>query len=339
MLVLVAPALLAHGDESAVPPWPERLQMRDAALTLMQDIVPHAPASDALIRVSGQRGRGIWGKVFGDAQIGAVVTVKSDKAKADDDAGLCLPLWKNGWKFAQWAGKVPKSEGSNTAEPPDPLNWNWALKRRTPGAPYYVISGLDVNTLSYQKHPSWLCDPKTHFLQSTGWPEDAIPSLSGQTITFQRCTKSGYAPDVFEIDAFDGKPGKNLAVCTGMYEGSVPLVTVSMPDPTTGKRITWRIMPQNTLFEAGHDRRLLCYSPGDANLEPFHQDATLDVEWGTESYPNTATHFLVWRLIGLERTAQLGIWEEDDAKETPEWEKWADRKPALVVVGRYSGGS
>ena len=91
-------------------------------------------------------------------------------------------------------------------------------------------------------------------------------------------------------------------------------------------------MPQNTQFEAGHDRRLLCYSPGDANLEPFHQDAALDVQWGTESYPNTATHFLVWRLTGLERTAQLGIWEEDEAKETPDWEKWANQKPAQIVV-------
>jgi hypothetical protein len=74
------------------------------------------------------------------------------------------------------------------------------------------------------------------------------------------------------------------------------------------------------------------YSPGDVNLEPFHQDATLDVHWGTESYPNTATHFLVWRLTGLERKAQLGIWDEDNAKETPDWEKWANQKPAQVVV-------
>jgi hypothetical protein len=306
--------------------------MQAAALRLMEDIVPQSPASDTLVRVSGEHAHAIWGKIFGDSQIGALVALTREKSKEDDDASLCLLLWQDGWKFKGWAGKVSSSKYPSEWAQVDSLSWDWALKRRTPNGPYYVVSGLDVNRLSYQQHPSWLCDPKTHSLQSTGWPEDAIPSLFGQTITFERCIKSGYAPDVFEIDAFDGKPGKNLAVCTGMYEGSVPLVTVSMPDPTTGKRITWRIMPQNTQFEAGHDRRLLCLSKGDTNLEPFHQDATLDVRWGTESYPNTATHFLVWRLTGLERAAQMGIWEEDEEQETPEWDKWADQKPAQVIV-------
>ena len=269
--LLVASVLAAHGLENKVPPWPERWQMQQAAMTLMEDVSPHAPVSDSMVKVSGEQAHAIWGKIFGDAQIGALVAVKSDKAKADDDASLCLLLWQDGWKFTGWAGKVPKFDAPVTSGSFDPQDWNWALKQRIPGDPYYVVSGLDLNTLSYQKHPSWLCDPKTHSLQPTGWSEDAMPSLSGKTITFRRCAKSGYAPTVFEIDEFDGKPGNNLATYTDDYGGGgrPALITVNMPDPVTGKRIIWRIAPSSAQFEAGHERRSLCYSPTVENLEPF----------------------------------------------------------------------
>jgi hypothetical protein len=338
-LVLLLPLILAFagaalGDEKDTASSPDQEQLKQSAMMLLEDVVPHAPVSDAMVKVSSEGGHAIWGKIFGDDQIGALVAVKSDKAKTDDDADLCLLLWDDGWKFVQWAGKIPKFEAPVTSGSLDPQDWNWALKRRVPGDPYYVVSGLDLNTLSYQKHPSWLCDPKTHSLPSTGWPTDAMPSLSGQTITFRRCAKSGYAPFVFEIDEFDGKPGKNLVTYTDDYGGGgrPSLLTVTMPDPVTGKRVTWRIAPSTAKYEAGHDKRLLCYSPIEGTLEPFHEDAAVDVQWGTQSYPNSATNFLIWRLTGIERNAQMGIWDEDIVNESEQWKNTVNLKPAQTVV-------
>jgi hypothetical protein len=330
--LLVAGALAAHGDEKNAAPSPEQGQLERSALTLMKDIAPQAPVSDTMVMVSSEKGRAIWGKIFGDAQIGALVAVRADKAKENDDASLCLLLWQDGWKFAQWAGKVSISERTDTWSPIAMQNWNWGLKQRMPGEPYYVTSGLDLNTLSSQKHPSWLCDPKTHSLQPTGWPEDAIPSLSSGTITFRRCEKSGDSafPTAFEVDEFDGKPGRNLATYTDDLMGGP--ISVSVPDPATGKRVIWRIRPFVTKYEAGHDRRSLCYSPADGNLGSFHEDATVDVQWGTESYPTSATNFLIWRLTGIERNAQMGFWDEDHVAENERWKNTIKEKPARAVV-------
>ena len=99
---LVASAFSANGNEKNVPPWPERWQLKQNAMTLMEDVVPQKPESDAMAKLFNDRGCAIWGKFFGDTQIGALVAVRPDKAKEFDDAYLCLLLWKGGWKFAQW---------------------------------------------------------------------------------------------------------------------------------------------------------------------------------------------------------------------------------------------
>jgi hypothetical protein len=331
--LIIALAGVAHGDDNSAPTVPDQEHLQQRAIMLMEDVVPHVPVSNSTVQIYDDQDCAICGPFFGDGQIGALVAVRPDKAKPGNDADLCLLLWKDGWKFAQWAGKVQWEPSATQVSPGETQNWIWGIKQRAPDAPYYVISSFDVNGLSYRDHFSWLCDPKTHSLLPTSWPKNAIPSLSGDTITFQRCEKSGYAPMVFEIDEFDGKPGKNLATYSAQYEQGRPSITLSMPDSATGKRITWRIVPATAPFEARHARSSLCYSPSDVNLEPFHEDATVDVQWGEDPYPNDATNFLIWRLTGIERNAQMGIWDEDATGSNKPWEKMTQKPARAVVTG------
>ena len=189
--------------------------------------------------------------------------------------------------------------------------------RDEPRRVLHVIDSFDLNAISYREHFSWFCDPQTHSLRPTGWPKDALPSISGTTITFQRCEKSGYAPAVFAIDAFDGAPGKNIATYSNTYaEGHRACITISIPDSATGKRFTWRISQLPQKYEPHHDRFSLCYSLTDGKLEPFHEDATVDVQWEKGLYSSDAISFLIWRLTGIEKSAQQGHWDEDILRET-----------------------
>ena len=302
-------ALAAHGAEKRRGQLQGLEPIKQAAMALMEDVVLHSPVSDEMTKISNVRSRAIWGPIFGDAQIGALVAVQPNARTTGDDAELCLLLWQDGWKFAQWVGKV-------SWERRDQQDWDWGIKRRAPKGAYYVIDSLDPNALSYREHLSWYCDPQTHSLLPTGWPKDALPSISGKTITFQRCERSGYTPTVFEIDEFNSAPGKNIAIYSNTYaEGHRERITISVPDPTTGKRVTWRISQPPPIYEPYHDRFSICYSPTDGKVEPFHEDATVDVQWGKGQYPTDATSFLVWRLTGIEKTAQHGRWDEDILRE------------------------
>jgi len=306
-------ALAAHGAETdhSQSMSLDQKHIKQAAMALVEDVVPHPPISDEMTKISNKQSLAIFGAIFGDAQIGALIAVKSDADKAESDADLCLLLWQDGWKFVQVVGKV-SSRKSYLQD----LDWDWGIKRRVPNGAYYVINSFDLNAISYREHLSWLCDPQTHSLRPTGWPKDALASISGTTITFQRCEKSGYAPTVFEIDQFDGGPGKAIATYSNTYaEGHRVRITISIPDPTTGKRVTWRISEPPPKYEPYHDRFSLSYRLTDGKLEPFHEDATVDVQWEQGQYPTNAISFLIWRLSGIEKTAQLGQWDEDILRE------------------------
>jgi hypothetical protein len=302
-------ALSARGAEKNHRQSDDRDPKQRSARALMEDIMPHSSASDEMAKISDPQRHAIWGPIFGHDQIGALVALPSPADKAGSDARLCLLLWKDGWKFAQWAGKVSASIDHEQ-------RWNWGVKRQVPNGGYYVIDSFDPNSISYREHLSWFCDPQTHSLRPTGWPKDALASISGKTITFQRSVKSGYAPTIFEVDEFDGKPGGNIATFSTTYEeGHRALITVRLPNPTIRKRVTWRIAEAQKPSEAYHNRISLCRSLTEGELEPFHEDATLDVQWKVGQSPTDAPSFLIWRLTGLERPAQYGQWDEDILRE------------------------
>lgn len=168
VLFLIAFSVVARGDDkgTAIALDQERLQQR--AMVLMEDVVPHLPASHLMVQIYDDQDCAICGSFFGDGQVGALVAVRPDKAKPGDDADLCLLLWNDGWKFAQWAGKVQWEPSATQWSPDETQNWIWGIKQRAPDAPYYVISSFDLNGLSYRDHFSWFCDPKTHSLLPTG---------------------------------------------------------------------------------------------------------------------------------------------------------------------------
>ncbi len=320
-------ALAAHGAENGQSKPGEPEHQRQSAMALMEDIVPHSPVSDEMTKISNEQSRAIWGRVFGDAQIGALVAVKSDEVNGENDAELYLLLWQDGWRIAQLVGKVSWGTG-------DEYDWNWKIKRRIADGAYYVINRSDLNAISYREHLSWLCDPQTHSLVPTGWPKDAIPSISGSTIAFVRCEKSGNATMVREINEFDSVPGKNIAIYSITYSPEHRVrITISIPDPTTGKRVTWRISQAPPKYEPYHNRFSLCYSATDGELEPFHEDATVDVEWKEGQYPTNAISFLIWRLTGLDFAAQSGQWDEDILREKREGRDNLEiKKPLKAVV-------
>lgn len=83
-------ALAAYGAETDHGQLPDRKHVRQAAMALAEDFVPHPPVFDEMTKISNKESLAI----FGDAQIGVLVAVKSDADKAGSDADLCLLLWK-----------------------------------------------------------------------------------------------------------------------------------------------------------------------------------------------------------------------------------------------------
>ena len=305
--------------------------IKRSALKMMEDVVPHAPTSDEMVKISNGRNRALWGAIFGDTQIGALVAVQADADKPGSDANLCLLLWQDGWKFAQRVGTV--SSAPNASNWGRPQGWDWDIKRQVPRRVYYVINSFDPNCVGHRERLSWLCDPQTHSLLPTGWPKDAIPSISGTTITFKRCEKSGNSTPVMEIEQFDGSPGKNIAIYSVTFdEKHRPIVTISIPDSATGKRITWRIAEAPKKQWSDATRYFLCYSPTDGKLEPFHEDATVNFQWQEGQYPFDAIGFLIWRLTGIEKAAQSGEWDEDVLREKERGRDVEMPKPLKVIV-------
>ena len=320
-------SLVVHGAEHVRTEPSDLKQIKRSALEIMEDVVPHQPATDELVRIYGGKICAIWGKIFGDAQFGALVAVQNAAGEPGSSADLCLLLWQDGWKFVQSVGKVPSRNRADYHE----QEWDWRIMRHLPNGPFYVINNFDVYGTSNRQHLSWICDPKTHSLRPTGWPKDARPSISGTTITFRRWEKSEYATTVYEIDQFSGKPGKCIAAYSITYdEGRRACITIRIPDPATGKLVTWRMTQSPPEY---HDRFSLCYSPTDGTLEPFHEDATVDVLWGKDQYPTDAISFLIWRLTGIKKTAQQGMWDEEmDREKKGGRDNLEITKPAKTVV-------
>ena len=275
--------------------------MKARALAVMSDIVPQEPVSDMPVEVTYQEVHADWGALFGDGRVAALVALKlaPDQAKEQpEEAELCLLRWEQGWKFQQWVGRI------------SPDN-DWALKRGAPRQAWYVVSRR--SSYPAGEHLSWWCDAKTHTLLPTGWPKNAVPSISADTITFSRQDKPGYSPTIRDIYRFTDQIGARVATCTDEPELHRIGTQLTVWEVGSDKAVTWQARQLGYAFPA---RYALCRQDGALPAEPFREDAVATFDGGSDSIIRGPTQFLWWRLTGLGANALNGVWDQDGKEET-----------------------
>jgi|GEM_PF-2345295 len=279
---------------------PESLAaLKARALRAVADIDPSRLHPGTLANIETQGHRGICGSIFGDDQLGALVAVRSNSR--DSKVELCLLLWQNGWKFRQDVGQVP-AESTSYSSP------CWTIKMSPSPRRCYVVGTPDY----YPSHEyvSWLCDPRTHHLEPTGWPMDAVPSISGDTITFTFRGSRG----VLDIRSFrDGRVRERIATVTQPMPGPPspggPVVTVW----NHGKPVTWQIWNKSQYSYQG-DLFALSRTPSDQPAAHPREDILVKFDWeGVEGY--SADLYLLSRITGLGVDALRGIWDTAPAPE------------------------
>ncbi len=302
--------------------------LKRRSLAVMQDVVPTPVALKTIARVSVENDRALWGRIFGDNVVGAVVAVQMQKLKPDqprEDADLCLLLWEDGWRFEQWAGKVSANENY------DGNALDWSLKERRVTHTFYIISGLNLNACGARQ--SWFCDPEKHRLVPTGWRTGYLPSISGDTITFFGWEKPGYSPLVWEIHRFDGTVGPLLAAITGEdanHQDRGRFITVPTPDHHGWE--TWRIWDRSREFHFQRTVYGLARIRGDDINGTPEGEATAEFSRTGENGGTYVTSlFLEWRLTGLSTEALEGKWDQDARRNfpKPEWVKIAGDAEAV----------
>ena len=287
-------------------------RLREEALAAMENVVPHAPTAGTLTRVTYGNNHAIWGRIFGDQQIAALVAVDIAVHSNDrwpEDATLFLLLWQNGWKFRQLVGKVSSATSAGTELQIE--TWDWNVKRRLSPETYYVVSRLELYPAG--DHLSWLCNPKSHTLLPTGWRKDAIPSLSDSAITFQHADKPGFSPTIYDVFKFTDRPGDLIASFESDSINGPPFgQAFTVRDFRTGKMESWWFwMKGHSDWQYAVSRR----GPAIGGSNP-PEDAVATFDWGDDESYHEADYFL-WRLTGLGPNALWGIWDQDEKPERP----------------------
>lgn len=300
-------------SRQAALPWQKNPAALEAlALRVVADVDPSRLPPGPLPNIDVHGARGICGPIFGDSQLGAIVAIYPDMSR--EDAELCLLLWDGTWKFRQDAGTI-----SSTLD--DGGTPSWMIKTDSSHR-HYVID--DRSLYPKCSHRSWLCDSQSHRLVLTGWPMDAIPSISGDTITFTRQENPGHSPDIKDICQFAG----------GRVGSRIATITQSRPAPPSsegyvvtvwdnGQPVTWQIWYQNDLFA-------LSRTPGDRPAAHPHDDVLVKFDWqGVEGYD--AEDYLLSRITGLSADALRGIWDTDLAPGS-EWSELSLNEDLLTGV-------
>ena len=303
--------------------------LKRRALAVMRDIVPSPAAMKTIAQVSVENDRALWGYIFGDKEVGALVAVQMQKLKPNqprEDADLCLLLWKDGWQFEQRAGKVSANEND------DGNALDWALKERRVTDTFYIISGLDLNASG--RRLSWFCNPEKHRLVPTGWRTGYLPSISGDTITFFGWEKPGYSPLVWEIHRFDGTVGPLLARITGEDANHRDLGRfIAVPTPDQRGWETWRIWDRSQEYHFQRTIYGLARIKGDNIAGTPEGEATAEFSRTGGNY--TTSLFLEWRLTGLSTEALEGKWDQDARRNFPKPE-WVKITGDAEAVERFS---
>ncbi len=305
--------VLAFGPDSLAGNDNKPARLREMALATMENIVPHNPADGAMAKITFGNNHAIWGKIFGDEQVAALVAVDISVHPDNDwpeDATLFLLLWQDGWRFRQLVGKVSSATSTDDLVQFHIEKWDWDIKRRPSPETYYVLSRRELYPAG--DHLSWLCDPKSHTLVPTGWRKDAIPSVSGSTITFEHQDKPGFGPVIYNIYSFSDHPGELIASFdTDDINGQPSAHGFAVRDIKSGKMVSW------WFWMKGHSDGQYAVSrhgPGIGGAYPS-EDATVYFDWPDIGAYRRDTDYFLWRLAGLQRNATWGIWDQDEKPE------------------------
>jgi hypothetical protein len=307
LLVFGALVIAARAGEAKISP-ENSSSLEERALRVMADIVPVELEAGTFAKVTFEGNQARWGRIFGDQEVAALVAISEKKSPANssENAELCLLLWQDGWQFVQHVGKVSGSIGYDGQ--PD-----WVLKTGSSPRAIYLVSKLELYPSG--EHASWLCDPQRHRLIPTGWRTDAIPSISGNTITFTSQKNPGYTPIIREVCRFDGKPSAPIVTITqedDTAHNSAPVVTVhgSKADET----VTWKVWKKSRDYNHRNEVYALSRTKGEKTAGPPKEDVTVTFDWEGSDYPYSPTAFLLWRLTGLDRNALEGVWNQDESR-------------------------
>lgn len=295
-------ALVMHAHSA--PPEPD---VQQQALLLMADLVPAGPAPEPPAKVSFQDVHGIWGKLFGDDQWAALVAVapsaENEDYQPEDRASLCLLLWiEGGWKVQQMVGRVSANEDGEK-------NRDWAVKVRSGTNTRYVVS-RHRSDATYP-HASWRCDARTHRLVPTGWPQDAVPSIAGDFITFEKPVGRVRSNGLDTYLLVDGQIGAHVAAwrnASGVTSSGGFIITRWHAEGT--KAVTWHFKPLPQL-----NRCAVCRHEGEEPADTFHEDAVIELT-KADGQPNPDVKEYTWqRLTGLGPEAMIGYWKTEKSQE------------------------
>lgn len=297
----------ARAGEAKVTPQ-NSSSLEKKALHMMADVVPVELPAGTFAKVTFEGDQARWGRIFGDEEVAALVAVNEKKSQTDssESAELCLLLWQDGWRFVQHVGKVSATIGYDGQ--PD-----WELKNDNSPRAIYLVSRLELYPPG--EYASWLCDPQTHRLIPTGWRSDAIPSISGNTITFTSQKNPGYTPIIRDICQFDGRPGTSIMTITqedAPDHTSAPVVTEH--GSGSDEIVTWKVWKKSRDYNHRNEVYALSRTRGEKAASPPKEDVTVTFDWEGSDYPYNPTAFLLWRLTELSRNALEGIWDADESR-------------------------
>lgn len=281
------------------------------AISLMADIRPQSAVAHPFLMIHGDDCHGVWGNFFGDNEPAALIGVEprgNAKVKKPVQAELMLLLWDKQWQVVQRLGKMDPMPESRYASDYSP----WTLKQRKDRDEVFLLGRMDLNTS--EDKLSWRLDVATHRLAPTGWPKDAVPSISGDTITFSRF-QPGKGPSVNTICRYDGKVGNEIITITDEYDSKhVPTVTMTLPASPEKAAVSWRIRAKSSGYYPTHDLYELCRTSPPDKGAAFVAQAELICDWGEEHGDLSAARYLFHRLTGLGRASFDGSWDEDNSR-------------------------
>lgn len=296
-------SMVIGAEVKRVPEKPKNLELlKKRALAAMEDIAPNETRGKGFAKIIVGDDHALWGNIFADSQIAALVAVNLQghpENKRREDENLCLLLWSHGWKFYQYVGKV--SPYSNDFKETD-----WMINQRESPRENYVLSSLDDGG---ENHLSWLCDPKTHTLIPTGWPKDALPSISGNTITFIQRNKKNLVYSIYQLT---DQPGKRIvSFHDEILDFDSIKTAISIWDSHLKKMVVWHILSKS--HRPGSDVELcsLCKNEEGIDNENFRQDAVIEFTWRKGPDYARAKEYVLWQLSGASSHAINGRWDEE----------------------------
>lgn len=281
---------------------------RARVLDVLREVKPtgRPPASATIARGDV---RGIWGRLFGGANVHALIARDmADEGSGDGQATLYQLRWDGKeWAIVEELGKV-SPDVTSTGAPA------WIVRSHGDPAEYFVIGQQDRNII--ENCLSWRYDPGTRRLVSTGWPRIKLPSLAGDAITLvSRDLFRAGNPFISESYRYrGGRPGAFLgSVITDFTEENLLRATLTAPQKNSGRQVTWRVwkqsgdhLPQNDIYAICRDET--------GGQGAFRTDATIEFDWDDDFAPDDAARYIWWRLTGTGVDSYLGEWSDGPDK-------------------------